>query len=180
MSPTPCLSSYSFSVILLSIDPSLRSTGFGILAKAGRSISAVEFGIIKNPPTMTQSGCLLRIFEVVSDLIDRHQPDLCAIESVIYVQSYRTAITLGAARGSAMLAAARAGIPIQEFAPRRVKQAVVGKGGAQKNQVAFMIRTMLGLKENPPPDAADALAIGLACFQNLDTNKAIGVIAEKI
>jgi crossover junction endodeoxyribonuclease RuvC len=91
-----------------------------------------------------------------------------AIESVIYVQSFPTAITLGSARGAALLAAAQRGLAIYEYAPRRVKQAVVGRGGAQKNQVGFMIRALLGLTVTPPPDAADAMAIGLTHFQSAD------------
>ena len=77
------------------------------------------------------------------------------------MQSHRTAITLGAARGAAILAAAERGLPVYEYSPREVKQAVVGRGGADKTQVAFMVRALLGLTETPSPDAADAIAIGL-------------------
>ena len=91
----------------------------------------------------------------------RHEPDCCALEAVIYVQSHKTAITLGAARGSAILAAAELGLPVFEYAPKRIKQATVGNGSADKSQVAFMVRALLGLTETPGPDAADALAIGL-------------------
>lgn len=80
---------------------------------------------------------------------------------MIYVQSYKTAILLGAARGAAILAAAENGLPVFEYAPKRIKQATVGRGGAGKNQIAFMVRALLGLAETPGPDAADALAIGL-------------------
>ncbi len=90
-----------------------------------------------------------------------HEPDCCALEAVIYVQSHKTAITLGAARGSAIMAAAERGLPVFEYAPKRIKQATVGKGSADKSQVAFMIRALLGLIETPAADAADALAIGL-------------------
>jgi crossover junction endodeoxyribonuclease RuvC len=88
------------------------------------------------------------------------------VEGVIYLQNFQTAITLGAARGAALLAFAEAGLPIFEYAPRRVKSASTGRGGAQKAQVGFMMRAMLGLTENPPPDAADALAIALTHAQN--------------
>ena len=101
----------------------------------------------------------------LAEIIQRHEPDSGAIEATIYVQSYKTAITLGAVRGAAIVAMAERGVPIYEYAPRRVKQAVVGKGAAAKQQVGFMIRAMLGLTENPPPDAADALAIGLTHLQ---------------
>ena len=77
------------------------------------------------------------------------------------MQSYKTAILLGAARGAAILAAAERGLPVFEYAPKRIKQATVGRGSADKNQVAFMIRVLLGLSETPTADAADALAIGL-------------------
>ncbi len=95
-----------------------------------------------------------------------------AIEGVIFVQSYQTAITLGAARGAALLAAAEAGLPVHEYSPKRVKQAVVGRGAAGKAQVAFMVRALLGLTETPPADAADAIAIGITHFQALDAARA--------
>jgi crossover junction endodeoxyribonuclease RuvC len=88
---------------------------------------------------------------------------------VIYVQSYATAIVLGAARGVAVLAAAQAGLSIHEYPPKRVKQAVVGKGAAAKEQVAFMVRALLGLTETPPSDAADAIAIGLTHLRTISS-----------
>jgi len=94
-------------------------------------------------------------------LIREHEPDCCELESVIYVQSHKTAILLGAARGAAILAAAENGLPVFEYPPTRIKQATVGRGGAGKNQVAFMVRALLGLTVTPEADAADALAIGL-------------------
>ena len=97
----------------------------------------------------------------LAELIREHEPDCCALESVIYVQSFKTAILLGAARGAAILAAAENGLPVFEYAPTRIKQATVGRGGAGKSQVAFMVRALLGLTETPGADAADALAIGL-------------------
>ncbi|HEY5891777.1 MAG TPA: crossover junction endodeoxyribonuclease RuvC [Chthoniobacterales bacterium] len=151
---------------LLAVDPSLRGTGFAVLEQvSSNKTAALEYGVIVNPVKRRQSGCLVAIYERLSDVIAKHQPEACAVEGVIYVQSLRTAITLGAARGAAILAISRHGIPIFEYAPRKVKQAVVGSGSADKQQVAFMIRAMLGLTETPPPDAADALAIGLTHFQ---------------
>lgn len=146
---------------LLSIDPSLRGTGFAILEGSDAHVRCLEYGVIKNPPSLTVAGCLLAIHERLEAMIKLHQPESMVLESVIYVQSYATAIVLGSARGAALLAAAQAGLPIYEYAPRRVKQAIVGRGGAVKNQVAFMVRALLGLTETPPSDAADAIAIGL-------------------
>ena len=150
---------------VLAIDPSLRGTGFAILETAGAKVRAVAYGTIKNRADLLPSGCLVAIHERICDIIREHAPECAAVEGVIFVQSYRTAITLGAARGAALLAAAGRGLPIYEYAPRRVKQSVVGNGGAQKGQVAFMVRALLGLTETPPADAADALAIGLTHLQ---------------
>ena len=151
---------------VLAIDPSLRGTGYAILEKTGNKIRALEFGVIKNAAKLLPSSCLVAIHDRLAELIHKHEPDCAAVEGVIFVQSHRIAITLGAARGSAILAMAERGLPVYEYAPRRVKQAVVGHGAAGKNQVAFMVRALLGLTETPPPDAADALAIGLTHFQS--------------
>lgn len=150
---------------VLAIDPSLRSTGYAVLEKLNGKVRSLEYGLIRNRPEIASSSCLVAIRDRLAELVQRYKPDSAAIESTIYVQSFKTAITLGAVRGAAIVALAERGIPIYEYAPRRVKQAVVGKGAAAKQQVGFMIRAVLGLTENPPPDAADALAIGLTHFQ---------------
>ncbi len=149
---------------ILAIDPSLRGTGFAVLEKTGHKVRALTYGTIKNHARLLPSGCLVAIHERVLEIIAEHQPECAVVEGVIFVQSHRTAITLGAARGVALLAAAGRGLPIYEYAPRRVKQSVVGRGGADKGQVGFMVRALLGLTETPPADAADALAIGLTHF----------------
>lgn len=154
--------------IILAVDSSLRSTGYALLGRDGPRTRCIAFGVVKNPPKLTISGCLLAIHSELTNQITTYQPTLMAIESVIYVQSFPTAITLGSARGVALLAAAQKGLPIYQYAPRRVKQATVGRGGAQKSQVAFMIRALLNLTVTPPPDAADAIAIGLTHFQAAD------------
>ena len=157
---------------ILAIDPSLRSTGFAVLERvAGCKVRALEYGTIKNAAKLLPSSCLVAIHDRLAELIHRHEPECAAVEAVIFVQSYRTAITLGAARGSAILAAAERGLPVFEYAPTDVKQAVVGRGGAAKDQVAFMVRALLGLTETPTADAADALAIGLTHFQSQDSAK---------
>jgi crossover junction endodeoxyribonuclease RuvC len=151
--------------IILAVDPSLRGTGYAILERQADKIRAVTYGVITNPQALSIPACLLAIHDTLEKAVAAHQPTAMAIESVIYVQSYKTAIVLGSARGAAILAAARRGLSVHEYAPRRVKQAVVGRGAAGKHQVAFMVRALLGLSENPPPDAADAIAIGLTHFQ---------------
>jgi crossover junction endodeoxyribonuclease RuvC len=151
---------------ILAVDPSLRATGYAVLGADSARITPIRYGVITNPPALSIAGCLLAIHETLESVIAGHSPEAMAIENTIYVQSYKTAIVLGSARGAALLAAARHGLPIHEYAPRRIKQAVVGRGGAQKSQVAFMVRALLGLTETPPPDAADALAIGLTHLQS--------------
>jgi crossover junction endodeoxyribonuclease RuvC len=145
---------------LLAIDPSLRCTGFAVLERRdGNKIRALEYGTIPNAPKLLPSSCLVAIHDRLAEV---------AFEAIIYVQSHRTAITLGAARGAALLAAAQRGLAVYEYAPKDVKQAVVGRGGADKAQVAFMVRALLGLTETPASDAADALAIGLTHFRAHD------------
>ena len=146
---------------VLAIDASLRNTGVAVVDGNGRQLRALYFGIIHNASSLRSSSCLVAIRDRLAELIHEHEPDCCALESVIYVQSYKTAILLGAARGAAILAAAEHGLPVFEYAPRRIKQAAVGRGSAAKDQVAFMVRAVLGLTKTPTADAADALAIGL-------------------
>ncbi len=159
---------------VLSIDPALRKTGYAILEETSpKTYRSICYGVIQNKPKVRHSMCLVAIREALVEVIEKFQPDCCAIEAIIYVQSHATAIIMGAARGASLLAAAEAGLMITEYAPRRVKQAVVGRGDADKAQVAYMVRALLGLTETPPPDAADALAIGLAHLYASDPTRAI-------
>ncbi|MBV8227428.1 MAG: crossover junction endodeoxyribonuclease RuvC, partial [Verrucomicrobia bacterium] len=158
---------------LLALDPALRNSGYAILLKEGSRMCAIAYGVIRNKSDLSMPACLVEIHRQIADLIRLHSPEECAVEGIIFVQNLRTAMTLGAARGSALLAAAQHGIPIYEYPPRRVKQAVVGYGTAQKSQVSFMVRSLLGLAETPEADAADALAIGLTDLQMLNSPRAI-------
>jgi crossover junction endodeoxyribonuclease RuvC len=146
---------------VLAIDASLRSSGVAIVDSERGQHRALYFGTIKNAPALPCSRCLVAIRDRLVALIGEFEPDCCAMEAVIFVQSHKTAILLGAARGAAMLAAAERGLPIFEYAPTRIKQATVGRGGADKSQVGLMMRAMLGLTTTPQPDEADALAIAL-------------------
>lgn len=162
---------------VLSIDPALRNTGYSVLesyqnARGRTEYRAIDYGTIRNARQLSQPGCLIRIRQALSEVIEKHRPDVCAVEGVIYVQSYKTAITMGAARGAAIIAAAERGLDVYEYAPKRVKQAIVGKGAADKQQVAFMMRSLLKLTETPQSDAADALAIGMTHFYAHDPLKA--------
>jgi crossover junction endodeoxyribonuclease RuvC len=150
---------------LLAIDPALRNSGFAVLEKEGPKVRSICYGTIRNKSDLSMPGCLVAIHRQIDELIRLHRAEVCAVETLIYVQNTRTAITLGAARGAALLAAAQHGLQIFEYPPKRVKQAVVGLGSAQKAQVGFMVRAILGLLEMPDADAADAIAIGLTHFQ---------------
>ena len=146
---------------LLALDPSLRATGYAILEGTADKPVVVASGTIQNPPSRPAPACLLEIHDRLQELIARHAPQELAIELIIYVQNTRTAIVLGAARGVALLAAARGGLTIHEYPPKLVKKAATGRGAARKEQVTFMTRALFGLLHNPGPDEADALAVGL-------------------
>ena len=157
---------------VLAVDPALRNTGYAVLEAEGKVIRSITYGVIQNHAKLLPSGCLVAIKERLHEVIQEFKPTECALEATIYVQSYRTAITLGSVRGAVLIAAAEHGLPIYDYAPREVKQAAVGRGGADKTQVAFMMRSMLRLRETPPPDAADALAVGLTHLQASQANLA--------
>src|SRR5690242_8569707 len=154
---------------VLGIDASLRKTGVAIVDCSTGKPLALYYGIIHNRDSLASSSCLVAIRDRIVELIREYSPECCALESVIYVQSHKTAILLGAARGAAILAAAENGLPVFEYPPARIKQATVGRGAADKGQVAFMVRALLGLTETPDADAADALAIGLTHVRAQET-----------
>lgn len=156
----------------LGIDPAIRSTGFAILEGDHSNARALDFGVISIPSKVPQSKALSAICSHIKHLIEKWEPDEVAVEGIIYVQSHRTAIAMGAARAATLIAAADFSLPIYEYSPKKVKQAVVGKGNADKNQVAFMVRALLKLPETPPSDAADALAIALSHLQASDSLRA--------
>lgn len=124
-------------------------------------MAAIEHGKIANPASYPHSRCLNRIDTELRRIIDRTRPDAAAIEGIFFCKNVKTAVVLGEARGVVIAACAAAGVPVFEYAPRRVKQALVGFGGADKSQVGKMISAMLGLAERPEEDAADALAMAI-------------------
>ena len=153
---------------VLAIDPAVRNTGYAILEGDAQRPTLLTYDVISVPKKVIQSGALSAIRSHLVHLIQQYEPDEVAVEGIIFVQSHRTAISMGAARAAALIAAADHGLPVYEYSPKKVKMAVVGKGTADKNQVAFMVRAILGLAETPPADAADALAIGMAHLQASD------------
>jgi crossover junction endodeoxyribonuclease RuvC len=152
---------------IIGIDPSIRSTGYGVIEVSGNKMFAVAFGTIPNPMKRSPELCLLNIVEHLRDVLQKYKPDQAAIEKIIFVQSVRTAIIMGAARGAALVAVAEAGIPISEYPAKSVKMVATGSGAAQKQQIGFMMRVLLGLKQTPQSDEGDALAIALAHARRL-------------
>jgi crossover junction endodeoxyribonuclease RuvC len=151
--------------IVLGVDPSLRGTGFGIIKLAKPHPLALAHGTISCPAAWERSRCLVRILQELRDAIRKHKPTVCVIEGLFYAQNLQTALIMGEARGAALTAIAEAGLEIYEIAPRKVKQAIVGYGAAQKLAVAKMVQRMLRLAEVPSADAADALALALTHVQ---------------
>lgn len=148
--------------IILGIDPGTRVTGYGLVSLEGRRESALDFGCIKPPPKAPLSTRYLIIFEGLTEIIARYKPDAVSIETQFVHKNPNSALKLGMARGMAILAATRAGIPVYEYTPKKAKSAIVGSGSASKEQVQKMIQMLLKLQELPTPeDAADALALAL-------------------
>lgn len=151
--------------IILGIDPSLRGTGYGIIRLAKPQPELLAQGTIKSPAGWERSRCLLHIAQTLRDVLKHHRPTVCVVEGLFYAQNLQTALIMGEARGASLVAVAEAALEIFEIAPRKVKQAVVGYGAAQKSAVAKMVQRMLRLAEPPAPDAADALALALTYAQ---------------
>jgi crossover junction endodeoxyribonuclease RuvC len=151
--------------IILGIDPSLRGTGFGVIRCGKPDPHALAHGTVACPQTWPHSRCLVKISQTLRDVVRQYRPTVCVVEGIFYAQNLRTALIMGEARGAALAVVAEAGLEIYELAPRKVKQAIIGYGGAQKFAVAKMVQRMLRLAEPPPPDAADALALALAHAQ---------------
>ncbi|HWD94439.1 MAG TPA: crossover junction endodeoxyribonuclease RuvC [Verrucomicrobiae bacterium] len=148
--------------IILGVDPSLRGTGFGVIRLAKPCPETLAHGTISCAQSWERSRCLVRIVQTLRDVIKQFQPTVCAVEGIFYAQNLQTAMIMGEARGAALSAIGEAGLEIYELAPRKVKQAIVGYGAAQKIAVAKMVQRMLQLAATPAPDAADALALALA------------------
>ena len=147
--------------VILGVDPSLRGTGYGVIRLAKPHPLALAHGTISCPAGWERSRCLVKIVGTLRDVLKQHQPTVCVVEGLFYAQNLQTAIIMGEARGAALAAIAEAGLEIYEIATRKVKQAIVGYGAAQKSAVAKMVQRLLDLPKPPAPDAADALALAL-------------------
>lgn len=151
--------------VILGLDPSLRGTGYGVIRLARPVPQTLAHGTISCPTAWEHSRCLVKITRSLREVLQQHQPGVCVVEGLFYAQNLQTAILMGEARGAALAAVAEAGLEIYELAPRKVKQAIVGYGAAQKLAVAKMVQHLLRLPQAPAPDAADALALALTHAQ---------------
>ena len=150
-------------MIVLGIDPGTATTGYGVVSGDGsRPPVLIECGVIRTRARDPLPERLREIHEGVAELISRHAPHAIAVEDVFYAKNVRTTVVLGHARGVVLLAGAQARIEVHEFPPAEIKKAVVGSGGATKEQVQFMLTRLLRLKSVPTPsDAADGVAAAL-------------------
>jgi crossover junction endodeoxyribonuclease RuvC len=151
--------------VILGVDPSLRGTGYGVIRLAKPHPLALAHGTIACPAGWERSRCLVKIVGTLRDVLKQHKPTVCVVEGLFYAQNLQTAIIMGEARGAALATVAEAGLEIYEIATRKVKQAIVGYGAAQKSAVAKMVQRLLNLSKPPAPDAADALALALVHAQ---------------
>ncbi|MDX5394462.1 MAG: crossover junction endodeoxyribonuclease RuvC [Caulobacteraceae bacterium] len=147
---------------ILGLDPGLRRTGWGVITVQGARIGHVAHGVIAPKDTLPFAERLLTLFDAISAVIAEHQPAEAAVEETFMNNNAASALKLGHARAMALVAPARAGLPVAEYAATVVKKAVVGTGGADKDQVAFMIARLLPAARGVNADAADALAIAIA------------------
>lgn len=161
--------------LILGVDPGSRKTGFGVIQSVGAKLSYVTSGVIRIDTSLALPERLHQIFVDLSKIIEKEQPNECAIESVFMSKSAGSALKLGQARGAAIVAATVHGLPVSEYEARKVKQSVVGTGAADKLQVQHMVKTLLKLPKSPQEDAADALAVALC---HINTQKHMVSVAQ--
>jgi crossover junction endodeoxyribonuclease RuvC len=150
-------------MLVIGIDPGTAITGFGLVQEnPDGSLMAVRFGVIQTSADLDMPQRLLELHRSLNEILLLHQPESGAVEKLFFQRNVRTALSVGQARGVALMALAEQKLPVAEYSPLEVKQAVAGYGGADKNQVQQMVRAILGLEDVPrPDDAADALAVAI-------------------
>ncbi len=147
---------------ILGIDPGTATMGWGVIRQEGSRLRYVQHGAITTPSDWPMPRRLGRLFDGVTQIVEGYGPDTVAVEELFFNTNVTTAITVGQARGVAILAAYRAGIEVAEYTPLQVKQAITSYGRADKRQVQEMVRALLNLRDIPrPDDAADGLAIAI-------------------
>jgi len=149
-------------MLILGLDPGTAITGYGLVREVEGQLIAVDYGVITTSSETEMDKRLLQIYQELSAIISRHKPDAVAVEKLFFSRNVRTAMAVGQARGVVLLTAALAGVAVYEYTPLEIKQAIVGYGGAEKQQVQQMVKLLLNLAEVPQPDdAADAIAVAV-------------------
>jgi len=159
-------------MVVLGIDPGTATTGYGLVEeRVDGSLEVIDFGVITTPVGVSMPKRLLELNCRLKEILLLHRPQSSAVEKLFFARNVTTAIAVGQARGVILYTLAEAGLEVGEYTPLEVKQAVVGYGGADKNQVQQMIRALLGLKDIPrPDDAADALAVAICHLHSVRFN----------
>jgi crossover junction endodeoxyribonuclease RuvC len=153
---------------VLGIDPGSETLGWGVVEGRSTRYSLVAYGTVRSGPKDAFSKRLLNIYECVDEIMAEHSPDVLAVEDTFYAVNVSVALKLGQVRGLMLLLAEQRGLVIAEYAPRLIKQTVVGYGNAEKQQVQEMVRVLLGMRVPPKPfDAADALATAICHFHHI-------------
>jgi crossover junction endodeoxyribonuclease RuvC len=152
----------SVAVLILGLDPGLAITGYGIVAANKGEYEAAAYGKIATEARMTHSERLVILYDAILELTAEFRPDMAAVEQLFFNRNVTSALAVGQARGVALLCLAKQNLPVGEYTPLQVKQALTGHGRAEKSQVGYMVRTLLGLGQVPKPDdVSDALAVAL-------------------
>ena len=150
-------------MMVIGIDPGTATTGFGLVQEdEDGGLKVIDYGAIQTPPGIAMPERLLSLYERLKEILLLHRPESGAVEKLFFQRNVTTAISVGQARGVALLALAQMNLPVMEYTPLEIKQAVAGFGGAGKRQVQQMVRALLGMDDIPrPDDAADALAVAI-------------------
>jgi crossover junction endodeoxyribonuclease RuvC len=150
-------------MVVIGIDPGVATTGYGLIKEqADGTLSVIDYGVILTQSQMPMPERLCELYRKLNEILLLHRPDSGAVEKLFFQRNVRTALSVGQARGVALLALAQSKLPVTEYTPLEVKQAVAGYGSADKNQVQQMVRVLLDLEQIPhPDDAADALAVAI-------------------
>lgn len=148
-------------MVVLGIDPGTRQTGYAVVEASGDAVLVVDSGAVSASPRYPFHERLRIIFDGLVDIVERYRPDEIAVEDVFVKKNVRVALKIGHIRGVALLVAAMHEVPVGEYSPGAIKQAIVGSGSASKEQVKFMVTALLKLVDVPGEDEADALAVAL-------------------
>ncbi len=161
-------------VLIIGLDPGLGCTGWGVIVAEGNRLRHVANGQVRTDPKQALPDRLVRLDEMLGQVIEAHRPETAAVEEVFLNENPQSTLKLGQARGVVLLAAARRGLPVGEYAARLVKKAVVGTGGAEKVQVHAMVQRLLPGTAIAGADAADALAVAITHAHHLASRRALG------